>query len=164
VNERSFGKEKLKLVVDKIVPPVSQGQLGDPVQGTTAYAICLYDESDTLAATLRVNRPGAVCNGTTPCWKSVSGPGLKYNDKFLVANGVQQILLKSGDAGHGKVVVKGKNDIGNGRTNMPVGVAAMFLGDRRATAQVLTSNASCFSIALPTVKNADGQLFKAVSP
>jgi hypothetical protein len=164
VNEKSFGKEKLKLVIDKIVPPVSGGQLGDPAAGTTAYTICLYDESHALAGALKVDRAGAACSGATPCWKAVSGPGFKYNDKLLVADGVQQIVLKSGAAGRAKVTVKGKNDIGNHRTNLPVGVAAHFLGDRSATAQVLSSNAACFSLELATVKDADGKLFKAVTP
>jgi hypothetical protein len=37
--------------------------------------------------------------------------GFKYNDKLLTPDGLQQVLLKSGDATKTKFVVKGKGDL-----------------------------------------------------
>ena len=45
---RSAGKEKLKVTLTKLQPAVTQGQFGDPVSGTTAYAVCVYDAANQL--------------------------------------------------------------------------------------------------------------------
>ena len=54
VNEKSAGKEKVKISLTKLIPAVSKTQFGDPVTGTTSYAVCIYDASDQL-----VGRPSA---------------------------------------------------------------------------------------------------------
>ena len=42
------------------------------------------------------------------CWKALSGTGFKYKDKELTPDGLDTILLKSGDDGKAKIIVKGK--------------------------------------------------------
>ena len=68
--------------------------------------------------------------------------------------------LIGGDTGKGKIKVIGKNTTGN----LPTGVAALLQNQTGATVQVLTSDASCFGVALTQVKKADGTVFNAVAP
>ena len=43
VNEKTAGKEKLKVSLSRLQAPVTSSQFGDPVTGTTSYMICIYD-------------------------------------------------------------------------------------------------------------------------
>ncbi|MGH7893992.1 MAG: hypothetical protein ACREQL_04940 [Candidatus Binatia bacterium] len=163
VNEKTFGKEKLKVLLDRLVAPVTPPQFGNPVSGTTTYAVCLYDQADGLVATMRVNRAGSQC-GTSPCWKAILGKGIKYSDKLTQADGIQQIVAKGGEAGKGKIIIKGKNDIGRSQTALPTRVAVPLAGNRRATAQLVGSDAACFSGTATSVTTADGHVFKGTAP
>jgi hypothetical protein len=87
VNEKRFGKEQIKVKIDRLAGDVPLAFFGDPIASSTGYAVCLYDEHNALRAALHVDRPGATC-GTKPCWKAVGGPGYKYTDRSLVSDGV----------------------------------------------------------------------------
>jgi len=165
VSEKTFGKEQIKVKIDKLAPDTTNtvARFGDPVNGTTGYAVCLYDENDVRVATLRVNRAGQMC-GTKPCWKLVGGPGYKYSDKLLSSDGMLQLNFKSGLPTKGKVQAKAKNNLPKGLTQMPTGIAAALTGDREATAQIMTSNAGCVTGTVTTVKEASGVLFKGSTP
>jgi hypothetical protein len=159
VNEKKAGKEKLKVSLTKLQPAVTQSEFGDPVGGTTAYAVCIYDAANELKGQYMVERAGQSCDGK-PCWSAVSDKGYKYGDKSTAADGILKIKLNGGDAGKGKIKVLGKNT----STNLPLGVAALLQNQTSATVQVLTSDASCFGVGLTTVKKADGTVFSAVGP
>lgn len=163
VSEKSFGKEQIKVKIDKLNGNVPVATFGDPVAGTTGYAICLYDESNTRIAALRVNRAQAQC-GTRPCWKAISGPGFKYSDKLSSADGVVQVLVKAGVASNGKMLGKGKNNLAKGLTALPTGVAQQLTGDRSATVQFMTSNAGCLTGKVTNVREASGLVFKGTTP
>jgi hypothetical protein len=163
VNEKRPGKEQIKVKIDRLLVDVPLGVYGDPVGGTTGYAVCLYDGANVLRAALRVNRPQAMC-GTKPCWKVVGGPGFKYTDKLLASDGVLQLFTKSGLAGKAKVILKGKNDLPHGLTNLPTGVAAQLIGNSHATVQMMTSNAGCMTGAVTNVREADSLVFKGTTP
>ena len=163
VNEKSFGKEQITVKIDKLLPTVPLSFFGDPINGSTGYALCLFDESNTLIATLRANRPRDLC-GTVPCWKLVGGIGYKYSDKVLASDGVLQFLFRSGQAGTGKIVGKAKRNLGKGLTALPIGVAAQLTGDRRATVQLMSSNAGCLTGTVTNVREASGLLFKGTTP
>jgi hypothetical protein len=161
VNEKSAGKEKLKVKLTKLQPVVTPGQFGDPVTGTTNYAICVYDAADALAGEYSVSRAGDTCAGK-PCWSLKSGKGYKYTDKSTTADGIKKMTLFGGDAGKGKIVILGKNN--PSAPSMPTDVAAALLNQTGATVQLLTNDASCFGMSLPQVKKADGKIFKALGP
>ena len=163
VSEKTFGKEQIKVKIDKLVSNTTTALFGDPVAGTTSYAICLYDENDVRVATLRVNRAGQMC-GTKPCWKAIGGPGYKYSDKLLSADGVLTLSLKSGLATKGKVGGKAKNNLPKGLTFMPTGVTAQLTGDREATVQIMSSNAGCLTGTVTNVREASALLFKGTTP
>lgn len=159
VDEKKAGKEKLKVKLTKLLPTVMQSQFGDPVTGSTAYAICIYDAANQLKASYTIERAGDTCDGA-PCWAAISDKGYKYGDKSGAADGVLKMKLAGGDPGKGKIKVIGKNTTGQ----LPLGVAALLQDQTSATVQVLTSDASCFGVGLTQVKKADGTVFKASAP
>jgi hypothetical protein len=159
VNEKTVGKEKLKVSLKNLQSMVTQSEFGDPVGGSTAYKICIYDAANVLTGEYTVAQAGAMC-GAEPCWSEKSGKGYKYKDKGTTADGVLKMNLFGGDAGKGKVLVIGKNTA----ATMPTGVAAALENEASATVQVLASGASCFGMTVTQVKKADGTLFKATAP
>lgn len=82
--------------------------LGDP-SSATGYTLCIYDTSagtPTLALTAFVPA-GGTCDGK-PCWSAI-GSGFKYKDPRAANAGIKNVLLKSGQVGKAKIVVKGKD-------------------------------------------------------
>jgi len=161
VNEKTAGKEKLKVTLKKLQTTVTQSQFGSPVNlGGTAYKVCVY-ATGQLRGEYTVARAGETCSDQ-PCWSAKSDKGYKYKDKSTTADGILKINLSGGDAGKGTVVVVGKNNASP--PTMPTGIAAALQNQTSATVQVLTSDASCFGVSLTSVKKADGSIFKAVMP
>lgn len=157
VDQKTAGKEKLKVTIGKLQPTVTQGQFGNPVTGTTSYAVCIYNAANQLQGEYSVAQAGATCAGK-PCWAAISDKGYKYKDKAGATNGITKIKLSGGDAGKGKVKVGGKG------LTLPAGVAAALQNEVSATVQVLSSDAACFSVGLTEVKKADGLVFSATGP
>ena len=54
---------------------------------------------------------GGSCNAASPrpCWRA-SGRGYRYIDRDYTPDGIQQMILKSGDAGKAQIIVKGRGD------------------------------------------------------
>jgi hypothetical protein len=78
------------------------------------YTICVLDHAGGQdAAELHATAPaGGVCAGR-PCWASMS-PGYTYRDKDLTPEGLQTLMLRTGDAGKATFTAKGKS------TNLPM--------------------------------------------
>jgi Matrixin len=159
LTEKTAGKEKLEVTLTKLQPAVTQSQFGNPVTGRTAYAVCVYDAANELEATYTVARAQAIC-GDAPCWSDVFAQGYKYGDQSTAADGIRKMKLIGGDAGNGNVKVIGKNTNGN----WPTGLAARLQDQSSATVQFLSSDASCFGVALTHVKKANGTAFSATGP
>jgi hypothetical protein len=159
VDEKKAGKEKLKVSLTKLQPMVTQSQFGDPVSGSTAYKVCIYDAANQLKGTYTIARADQMC-GDALCWSAVSDKGYKYKDKSTAADGILNMKLNGGDAGKGKVKIKGKNTA----SHLPTGIAASLQNQTSATVQVLSSDASCFGVKLTQVKKADGTVFSAAGP
>lgn len=157
VDEKTAGKEKLKVTFSKLLPAVTQSQFGNPVSGTTGYRICIYNGANQLKGVYTVARAGQTC-GNAPCWAAVSDKGYKYKDKSATADGITTMKLSGGDSGKGKIKIKGKG------ANLPSGIAAALQSQTAATVQILSGDASCFGVALTTVKKADGVAFSASGP
>jgi len=161
LNEKTAGKEKLKVKLTKLQSLVLPMQFGNPATGTTNYAICVYDGANALVGSYTVSRGGDTCDGK-PCWSLKSGKGYKYSDKLTTADGIKTMTLFGGDPGKGKVIILGKNN--SSAPTMPTGVAAALLNQTSATVQLLSNDAACFGMSLPNVKKADGEIFKALGP
>ena len=85
---------------------------GDPVNGSTSYDLCVYDETAGVPSLiLQASIPaGGLCKGK-PCWKGAGAAnknGFRYSDKLTSNGGIQKITLKPGIDGKAKVQVKGK--------------------------------------------------------
>ena len=159
IDEKTAGKEKLKVTLSKLQSALTQAQFGNPVSGNTAYKVCVYDGANQLTGQYTVARGGQTC-GDDPCWASVSDKGYKYKDKAGTADGITKMQVVGGELGKGKVKVMGKNGSGQ----LPLGVAALLQNETSATVQVVSSSSICFGLNLTQVKKADGLVFSAKGP
>jgi hypothetical protein len=164
VNEAKPGKEKLALSLAALSEETAPEDFGDPVAGDTLYDLCVYDGSDALAASLSVERAGALCGAAqTPCWKVRKGAGgFAYKDPDAAADGAVKIALVAGT--NGQLKLWAKNQATRGRTALPLGIAAELANETSALVQLHARGAACWSAALSTVKKADGVRFKARTP
>ncbi len=83
--------------------------LGDPLSGGN-YAFCIFDESHPAPSLLfsAVSRPGQC--GKKACWKPLNAKTLRYKDGERFPNGIETVVLKTGEAGKAKVTVSGKGE------------------------------------------------------
>jgi hypothetical protein len=172
VNEKNATKEK---VIAKFIkgPALTQTDFGNPLSaGGTAYDMCIFDADGNLAGSFNIDRAGDLCAGKN-CWKKLggeppTGKGYKFKDKDLTSDGVLVTLMKGGDVGKSKILVKGKNKNGT----MPVGIAAALQtgvpAGSSATVQFIPDAApagsaaiGCFEMEMTNVKKNDGSQFKA---
>jgi hypothetical protein len=132
----------------------AKAEFGDPVNGTTGYQLCVYDQTGgvpnlVLDATAP---PGGTCNiaKPTPCWKMTKS-GFKYKDKDLTPDGVLILTLKEGAASKSKVVLKGKGV----NLGMPTSLAIV----QPVTVQVSNTLGVCWeaTYSAPATKNQPDQ-------
>ena len=153
----------MRLIMRGFDPALVDAQVGDPVDGDTAYAVCLYDDTDDLVASMHVDRAQDVCSTTDrPCWARTKSRGMRYADKDLAADGVRKLSVDAGGRDGGKLVVKGKNSARRGRVNLPVGSAAALASAGHATVQIVTSDADCFGAMLEEIRVSNGRMFKGL--
>jgi hypothetical protein len=84
------------------------GAFGDPTTAT-GYEMCIFDESGGAPALLMRARidPGGVCKQGKPCWKPAK-KGFKYRNGEALPDGLTKLLLKEGETGKAKIVLKGR--------------------------------------------------------
>jgi hypothetical protein len=82
------------------------GDFGDPVTGTTNYALCVYDDGGLVMSPAIAF--GGICGGNT-CWTMNSKGQLTYKNKSGNTDGITKVTLKPDPtAGKAKIQVKGK--------------------------------------------------------
>ncbi len=135
-------------------------ELGNPVAGTTGYALCLYETTGGVSSLARppIMIPGGgLCRGK-PCWKALGSTGVKLTDRDRTPDGVESLLLRTGVAGKSSVVLtaKGANLL---PPSLPLGQ------DPQVTVQLRNDAGACFgtSYAAPAQKN-DGSQFREKTP
>jgi hypothetical protein len=114
---------------------------GDPVNGSTSYRLCVYDESAGVpTAVVAMTVPaGGTCAGK-PCW-AAKKTGFLYKDKDLTNDGFMQLQLTTGAAGKAKIVAKGKGE----RLPMPVPIGpGLFVQDTAVIVQLVNSDNLCW--------------------
>jgi hypothetical protein len=159
-SEKNSGKEKMKLSWKKISAATLQTDFGDPVAGSTAVALCIYDDANNLIEDLVVAKAGQICSGKA-CWKAKSTKGYGYKDKLNAADGVSKIGYGAGDAGKGKADAKGKNNAAKGQSSLPDGIVIQLAGNQTPTIQMLTSDGFCVGATMTEVSKDDGVQYKA---
>jgi hypothetical protein len=87
---------------------ITAPELGDPTAPSgTSYALCAYDATAGLVASALAPAGDRCGLGLVECWRR-SSSGFNYKDRALLPTGLQAMQLKSGSAGHAKLMVKGK--------------------------------------------------------
>jgi cellulase (glycosyl hydrolase family 5)/glycosyl hydrolase family 5 len=78
---------------------------GDPT-ASTSYRVCVYDESGGVPHLVLSTgiAAGGTCDGR-PCWRP-SQSGFRYKDPTAAAEGIRQVVLKTGTAGRSKIQVR----------------------------------------------------------
>ena len=125
---------------------------GDPVNGSTSYRLCVYDESAGVPSAVMTLTapPGGTCAGK-PCW-AAKKTGFLYKDKGLANDGLMQLQLTSGAAGKAKIVLKAKGE----RLPIPIPDAArLFAQDTAVIVQLVNSSGRCWEadFSEPAKKN-----------
>ncbi len=90
-------------------PQTNYAAFGDPVGGTTGYALCLYDQTgglSSLALSIQASA-GGTCSGA-PCWKAKDGKSVSYKNRDGTPDGIRSLKLKAGLDGKPKLKLKSK--------------------------------------------------------
>lgn len=133
------GKEKLIWKWLKGVPAVDPTALGDPTAATN-YTLCVY------ASPLSEMQVSAGSG-----W-SITGSGFKFGDSDAAQDGITKILLKAGEAGKSKVLVKAKGG-GIPLPTMPL--------TPPVTVQLKNSDGECWESVFTQVTKNTSELYKA---
>ncbi len=132
-----------------------RADFGDPVNGNTSYALCVYDASPSVI--MRAAIPaGGFCNARRPrpCWKSTS-KGFQYTDKDLTPDGIQSMTLREGLLpGKASILVKGKGPL--------LDMAAVPIASLPVVVQLKNSDGQCWQATHgPAVISNDARGFRS---
>ncbi|MEO6026568.1 MAG: hypothetical protein ABIR79_06850 [Candidatus Binatia bacterium] len=133
----------------------SVAAFGDPTT-TTAYALCLYDETAAVPALVQsiAVAPGGLCGGQA-CWKPRSH-GFKYANKAGTPDGVVAVLLNDGGPGTAHISVKA--------TGLNLTPPALPLQqDPKVTLQMQNDLGECWDADYATAQRNESDNFKAKS-
>jgi cysteine-rich repeat protein len=157
INEKTAGKERLKVQWRKVVGGTTASDFGDPVGGATRATVCLYGSTGSLISAYEVDRGGQQCSGK-PCWKAKGTSGFGYGDKLAVSDGIKKMSYKGGASSKGQASASGANNAGKGQMALPTNIFAALTGTTGATMQYLTSDGLCIGATMTeTTKDEDGQ-------
>ncbi len=159
-NEKTAGKEKLKLLWKKVAGATSRTAFGDPVTGGTVAVLCIFDDGDTLIREFAIDRGSQPC-GTKPCWKLSGKRGFLYKDKSGSAGGIVKIGFVGGDPDKGNAGAQGQNNPKKGLTELPAGIAAELGGNTMPTIELVTSGGLCIGARMNDVQKDDSAQYKA---
>jgi hypothetical protein len=131
---------------------------GDPVDGATEYALCLFSQSaGETRLLMAVDVPAAgICRGV-PCWQTPSTRGLRYNDPEGTAAGITRIALETGTDGSARITIAG------GGLNLPI-PALPIHSEGGTTVQFVNSEGECWEGVYPLPPGIDRETrFKVYS-
>ena len=134
----------------------------DPVNGSAAYRVCLYDSSANPQPLENATvLPGGTC-GTKPCWKllgnALSPKGYRYKNKDATPDGITDMKLQAGVADKAKLQVKGK---GANLALPPLGLTLPVTVQLRISDGVTTE---CWQTTFSTSQDNTPAKFKAKGP
>ncbi len=151
-NKSDDGKDKLIWKWTKGAQ-TDQTEFGDPT-ATADYALCFYDGSGALLQ--QANVPPSASK-----WSALGTKGYKYKDQTAAEDGITKIILKGGDAGKSKALVKGKGvNLPDFDSDLPIA-----MGDLPLVVQ-LRNNASgiCWEGSFASPKKNQLDQFSAKTP
>ncbi len=156
IRDRStVGKDSL-LWQWKKGPQVDFDDFDNPVDGTTDYALCIYDHDggiDSLAHSMQAPA-GGTCRGRA-CWKASAGKRIAYRDRDGTPDGIQSLKLKAGVEGKPMLKLKAK---GSALVVPPL----PFTQNPSVLVQLKNSTGGCWSTAFDTSNSSnEAPRFKA---
>ncbi len=81
-------------------------EFGNPLTAPD-YTVCVFDQTGQSLAFTATAPAGGTCGGK-PCWRAARGKGFTYRDRDGTPDGLTDVVLKSGKAGHALVSVAGR--------------------------------------------------------
>jgi hypothetical protein len=87
--------------------------------------------------------------------------GAQARTRRLSPDGITKIGYGAGDAGKGKADAAGANNVKNGQTALPTGVAAALAENTHPTIQIVTSDGLCIGATMTEAKKDDGVQYQA---
>jgi DNA-binding beta-propeller fold protein YncE len=128
-------------------------ELGDPVQGTVDYSLCMYSGPGANLVMDVGPIVQAAC-GDGPCWKA-TGSGYRYKDSAAQNDGIHLMSLKAGATGSAKMIVKGRGG------NLPL--PNLTPNGLPLPVQVVLQNdeGECWATTFTTATKNDSTIFKA---
>lgn len=79
---------------------LTQSDFGNPLNGGTAYTMCIYDYSGgSPSLKMRATIPAGGLCGARPCWTAASTSGWSYRNHHAAGDGVTKVRLRGGTAG-----------------------------------------------------------------
>jgi len=145
-------------------PALTIADLGNPIDGSTSYRLCVYGRNDELIGGLLVDRAGDSCGRSArPCWRTVDAGAYDYRDPRAAADGVRRMVAKSGPIAEGSLRLKARNRAKKGLDAFPRGFTEGLDAAERATVQLIISDGGCVSASLDQIRRANGTKFKGKS-
>jgi photosystem II stability/assembly factor-like uncharacterized protein len=133
-------------------PAIAKPAFGDP-NGTTAFALCVYDGAVGGDVLVYRGRPGPPCS-KSPCWTDVS-TGWRFKSPGGT-DGVTRVVLKSGTDGRAKIQVKAKG--------APLAVGPLPLASTPSvSAELRSSDGACWGATFSTALKNSSDRFSARS-
>lgn len=117
-------------------PALTQSNFGDPVNGNTSFALCIYD-SGNLVLEARV--------GASPTyWKAIQN-GFRYRDRAGLTDGYRRLVLKGGNAGRSRIVAR----LAGAPVPMPAPFSPtqFFAATSGITVQLRQSGGPCYEVS-----------------
>ena len=137
-------------------PVTPRSAFGDPTT-TTAYTLCIYDESGgTPTLALSATAPAGATCGPRPCW-ATTATGFIYTNPAGTPDGLRRIVLVEGLAtGEARICAEGRG----GNLRLPV---LPLVKDPKVIAQLKATNGACWEATYGTAAVNGPTMFKAKS-
>jgi len=137
--------------------PTTTGNFGDPLAEGNDFDFCIYDGTSSQIFGAVIAGDGG-CDKGAPCWRALGTVGFRYRAKTREVDGVNDLMLRSGAPGKGRVTLKRKGRP-LGDTPMPV-LSPLTLS---LTVQLQRDGGTCFGATFSIAGTSDATRFSAKS-
>ncbi len=134
-------------------PAFNVGHVGSPANELTSYVLCVYrEDGGAPSLVMGADVPGGGTCGSKPCWKANGkGTNAKYKDSAGTPDGIEKIVIKTGE--RGKILMKGSGP--NLTLPLPIGSFTNL------TTQLITGHGDCWEAEFDDARKNDATSFKA---
>ncbi len=152
IRDRDLDKRDTAIWVWRKGPATPLSAFGDPESPGGRYEFCVFDAVPQLRVSSSALK-GSTCRNGKPCWKPRGTKGYVYKDSGAPL-GTKKIILKSGDEGKAKIVVKAAGE------NLKILALGLSTPVRAQLKDLDTGQ--CWETIYDSPKKNDSKVFKAV--